>query len=306
MILPTLDRPFGAALRGDGRSDRDALYRDGMDRRAGARADHRACPVAAGRGRAHRLGACRRGAWRARPAGHPSGSQARELHVAFDRRGSAARLRLCPPCALSRLCWPSRRTSPRARPPTCPPSSCRTTAAIARSDLFALGVLLYELATGRQPFGEPQTYAGMRDRLWREPVPPRALNERVPPWLQEIILRCLEPSGGGTLSVGGAYRLRPAPSGAGCAVGARGSDRRCAGFFPQFGRWWRSRSRQACARRAPTDRRSTRTGDHGRGGYRASGRRAPSIDAIGDAAAGRAQSGISPDVRIGGQGGAAG
>ena len=62
-----------------------------------------------------------------------------------------------------------------------------------RSDLFALGVLLYELATGKQPFGEPQTYAGMRDRLWRAPAPPRAINASVPPWLQGIILRCLEP-----------------------------------------------------------------------------------------------------------------
>ena len=63
-----------------------------------------------------------------------------------------------------------------------------------RSDLFALGVLLYELATGEQPFGQPETVAGMRDRLWRRPAPPRALNPDVPPWLQEVVLRCLEPA----------------------------------------------------------------------------------------------------------------
>src|SRR5207247_6447667 len=63
-----------------------------------------------------------------------------------------------------------------------------------RSDLFALGVVLYELATGVQPFGQPETFAGMRDRIWRRPAPPRALNPDVPPWLQEIVLRCLEPA----------------------------------------------------------------------------------------------------------------
>ena len=42
-----------------------------------------------------------------------------------------------------------------------------------RSDLFALGVLLYFFSTGVRPFGESETLRGMRRRLWRDPVPPR-------------------------------------------------------------------------------------------------------------------------------------
>lgn len=61
-----------------------------------------------------------------------------------------------------------------------------------RSDLFALGVILYFLATGERPFGEPQRASNWRLRLWRDPLPPRAINPAVPPWMQEIILRCLE------------------------------------------------------------------------------------------------------------------
>ena len=61
-----------------------------------------------------------------------------------------------------------------------------------RSDLFALGVMLYQLATGALPFGEPQDLKAVRARLWRDPMPPRALRAEVPEWLQEIILRALE------------------------------------------------------------------------------------------------------------------
>src|SRR3954449_4967792 len=61
-----------------------------------------------------------------------------------------------------------------------------------RSDLFSLGVLLYFFTTGVRPFGEAETMRGMRRRLWRDPHPPRRLKPDYPPWLQEIVLRCLE------------------------------------------------------------------------------------------------------------------
>jgi serine/threonine protein kinase len=60
-----------------------------------------------------------------------------------------------------------------------------------RSDLFALGVMLSFFVTGERPFGNPRG-GQIRRRLWRDPVPPRARNPDCPPWLQEIILRCLE------------------------------------------------------------------------------------------------------------------
>lgn len=61
-----------------------------------------------------------------------------------------------------------------------------------RSDIFALGCLLYFFATGKRPFGDPLRLSGLKRRIWRDPVPPRALRKEIPDWLQEIILRCLE------------------------------------------------------------------------------------------------------------------
>ena len=61
-----------------------------------------------------------------------------------------------------------------------------------RSDLFALGVMLYHLVTSRRPFGAPTSVRGLRQRLYRDLLPPRMLRPDCPPWLQELILRCLE------------------------------------------------------------------------------------------------------------------
>jgi len=61
-----------------------------------------------------------------------------------------------------------------------------------RSDLFALGVMLYHLTTGVRPFGNPGSVRGLRQRLYLDAEPPRTLRPDCPPWLQELILRCLE------------------------------------------------------------------------------------------------------------------
>ncbi|HET8538855.1 MAG TPA: bifunctional serine/threonine-protein kinase/universal stress protein [Anaeromyxobacter sp.] len=60
-------------------------------------------------------------------------------------------------------------------------------------NVLSLGVVLYELATGALPFGAPRSRRGLRRRLYRDPVPPRALVPVVPEWLQEVVLWCLEP-----------------------------------------------------------------------------------------------------------------
>lgn len=60
-----------------------------------------------------------------------------------------------------------------------------------RADLFSLGVILYSLATGEQPFpGETMTAVSYKV-VHTEPIPPSKLNPAIPPNLEGAILKCL-------------------------------------------------------------------------------------------------------------------
>jgi serine/threonine protein kinase len=62
----------------------------------------------------------------------------------------------------------------------------------SRSDLYALGVMLYEMLTGKTPFRGDNPFAIMNARVSSDPIPPREINPEIPPAFETILLRALD------------------------------------------------------------------------------------------------------------------
>ncbi|MGB2629544.1 MAG: protein kinase [Candidatus Acidiferrum sp.] len=75
-----------------------------------------------------------------------------------------------------------------------------------RTDIFALGLLLYEMATGQQAFNGRTGGAIIEAILTRTPVKVRSVNPQIPPQLEDIINRCLEKDRNNRYPTAGAVR----------------------------------------------------------------------------------------------------
>ncbi len=71
------------------------------------------------------------------------------------------------------------------------PEQARGQPATPQSDIYSLGVTLYEMLTGRLPFTGDSSIAVAMQHVSAEPPPPRMYNSRIPPQLEAIVLRAL-------------------------------------------------------------------------------------------------------------------
>ncbi|KAB8144602.1 protein kinase [Chloroflexia bacterium SDU3-3] len=72
-----------------------------------------------------------------------------------------------------------------------PPERCQGLELDHRADIYALGVILYELTTGSPPFEAKSLEAAIYRHVYTPPTPPRQLVPTLPPTLEAIILQCL-------------------------------------------------------------------------------------------------------------------
>ncbi|NJO85127.1 MAG: serine/threonine protein kinase, partial [Blastochloris sp.] len=78
-----------------------------------------------------------------------------------------------------------------ASPDYMSPEQCKGLDVDGRSDVYALGIILYELTTGRLPFVSQNLSDAITNHVYTPPPPPRGFHPDIPEALEQIILRCL-------------------------------------------------------------------------------------------------------------------
>lgn len=76
-------------------------------------------------------------------------------------------------------------------PPYISPEQAKAEKIDQRSDIYSLGIIIYEMLTGKRPFEAENMDGYIQKHLTENPRPPRELNPRIPQALENIILKCL-------------------------------------------------------------------------------------------------------------------
>ena len=125
-------------------------------------------------------------------AAHDQGILHRDLkpaNVMLDGRGQVRIMDFGLAC-LSQTA--SDQTFVAGTPPYMAPEQLAGEPVTVRSDLYSLGLVLYEMFTGQRPFGADSTTKLAKVRRKELPVPPSRIIEGIEPVVERVILRCLE------------------------------------------------------------------------------------------------------------------